>query len=275
MRYKLKALACILLCLTMLILSSCAPSWQYLRGEKQGIYPKTKDFPNTEWVCNEIDLNFYVFDYAEDIMTGIYTVDNISYRVVARFDWDMLDFDIYSDTLISVSKHSDSMVHYTQEPCAYIGTNYMYDKTTGAIVCSLRSCESVNGEVIPETLTFYQSGSIAQTPGIRWKAEEIPMFLDSFSDMPGYFRGEIIIEGKVNYVHAIEIGDNYYLLSIENGKINNLQHNTTSTLVYLYFEINGDRMTAKVDDEILWNSVAFPYWSYGGEPITFKSLSTE
>ena len=276
MRFKLKSAVCILLCLSILFLNSCVPSWQYLRGEKQGIYPKTEDFPNTKWVCNEIDLSFYMFAYAENTMSGIYTVDNVSYRVVAGFDWAELNFNIYSDTTVSVSEYSDSMVHRVQEgSCAYIYTSYTYDKATGSLVCSLDSCESVNGEVIPETLTFYQSGSIAQKPSIRWEAEEIPMFLEAYSDTPGYFQGEIIIDGVANYVHAIEIGNNYYQLSIENGKINNLKSNTTSVLIHLYFDIDGNRMIAKIDDEILSNPVEFTDWSYGGEPITFKSLSTE
>ena len=63
------------------------------------------------------------------------------------------------------------------------------------------------------------------------------------------------------------------MLSIENGKINNLRSGTTSPLIRLCFEITGDQIIAKVSDEYITNKVAFPYWQYDDVIITFELLS--
>ena len=212
--------------------------------------------------------------FGETTIVGSYVVDNESYRVVAAFEFGQFDFDIYSSTQITLSEQSESMVHCDRRSSGFIYSNYTFDEETKTIVCSLHNYKPVAGETIPETLTFNIVGSIAQNPDTRWYAQEIDMYLDSFSDVNGYFRGEIAIDGEKYYIHAFEIGnDNYFMLSIENGKINNLRSGTTSPLIRLCFEITGDQIIAKVSDEYITNKVAFPYWQYDDVIITFELLS--
>lgn len=248
----------------------------FLNKKEQGLYIDTSGFPNTKWVCRELDICFYMLDYDERYMIGTYTVGNESYRVVAVFEFDHLDFEIYSSTQISLSEYAKgdddiSMVHCDRVSCGYICTNYIFKNKT--IVCSLRNYQSVDGEAIPTTLTFDNTGFIAQDVAMRWSAQELDMYLDSFRDISGYFRGEIVVNGEKCYVHAFEIGNNnYFMLSIENGKVNNLRPGTTSPLICMYFEMYENKIVAKISDEYFSNSVAFPYWEYNNAPITFKPL---
>lgn len=267
-----KKVVCALLLLCTVLLSSCGPSLDFSNKKKQGIYPDTSDFPNTQWVCREIDMCFYMFSHEEDYLIGTYEVDDVSYRVVATFEFDELNFELYSFTEFSISDLSNSMVHCNRILDGFIYTKYSYDKNANTIVCSIQNFEGVNQEAIPQTLTFEKVGSIAQSPSMRWYSQEIDLYLDSFVDVNGYFRGEIVIGGENCYVHALEIGNNnYFMLSIENGKLNNLRVGTTSPLILMYFEITDNQIIAKVSDEYLSNPDAFPYWSFDGI-ITFKPL---
>ena len=165
------------------------------------------------------------------------------------------------------------MIHCERTSCGFIYTSYTFDKGTETIVCTLRNCDPVNGERIPETLTFDKVDSIVLSSNTRWQAQEIDMYLDAFSDVDGYFSGQISIKGERCYVHALEIGNNnFYMLTIENGKVNNLIPGTTSPLIYLYLEITDSYIIAKVSDEYLTNPAAFPYWPYDNVAITFNPL---
>ena len=277
MKGILKKSLCILLCLCLFPLYGCVPSFKFLNEKKQGKYPDTGDFPNTKWVCREINMCFYMLDYEERYMIGTYVVNDTPYRVVSAFEFDELNFDLYSTTQISPSEYSNGddntgMVHCERVSCGYMYTNYSYKNNT--IVCSLRGYQSVDGEVLPTTLTFDKTETIAQNAAARWYAQELDMYLDSFSDVEGYYRGEIGIGEKECYVHAFEIGNNgYFMLSIENGKVNNLISGTTSPLICMYFELHENQIIAKVSDEFVSNSLAFPYWDYTGATITFKPVS--
>lgn len=279
MKYSLRFLTCILLCLCMLLFHGCGPSPSYLKGKEQGLYPDTGDFPNTKWVCREIDLCFYMLDYAEDYMIGSYIVSGKSYRVVGIFAYDRLNFEIYSTTQIAPSElvsseDGEPFVHCERISCGSILTNYLYEN--GIIRCSLRNYQSVEGESIPSTLTFEKTETIAQNCTERWYAQELDMYLDSFSDVDGYFRGEIIIDDQKCYVHAFEIGNNnFFMLSIENGKINNLLSQTSSSLVCMWFEMCEDKIIAKISDDFVLHPEIYPYWNYNGADITFSKICVD
>ena len=259
----------VLLCFSVL-LSGCAPSLRFLHEKKRGKYPDTGDFPNTKWACQEIDLVIYMFDYSERYMVGTYSVKDVSYRVVATFEYASFNFIFYSSTEIAPSENDSSMVHCNQIPAGFLYTNYSYQKDTETIISSVVNCEQVDGETIPNTLTFQKAGTITQSKEMRWNAEELDMYLESFSDVDHYFRGEITIDGERCYIHAFEVGNNhYYMLSVENGKINRLKSGTVSPLVRMSFEISEDRIIATVSDECILRQEAYPYWG-DQKTITLK-----
>lgn len=271
----MKKTLCFFLCIWSLLLCGCAPSLKFLREKEQGLYPDTSDFPNTKWECRELDMYFYMLDYNEDYMIGVYTVDNVSYRVVGTFRFNQLSFEIFSHTQISLSEYKGdddiSMVNCERISCGYINTNYSYNDES--IVCSLLNYQPVDGEVIPTTLTFDKTESITKNVDTCWRAQELDMYLNSLTDVSGYFTGEIVINEEKHYIHAFEIGNNnYYMLSIENGKINNSIPRTTSPLICMYFEVHENQIIATISDEYIVSSVMFPYWEYNGATITFKPL---
>ena len=274
MKLKLIRSTCLLLLICIFTLSGCGPSSEFLSKQQQGLYPTTADFPNTKWVCKELDMFFYMFGYEENCMIGSYVVDDVSYRVVAGFEWSALNFEFYSSTNFSSSEFSEFMVDSNPISCGFIYTEYSYDKDANTIVCSIQNYDAVADESIPKILTFEKVGLIAQNPNMHWYSQEIDMYLNSFSDANDYYRGEVVIDGEKCYVHALEIGNNnYFMLSIENGKVNNLRPGTTSELIRMYLEITDDEIIAKVSDEYLSNTAAFPYWKYNGI-ITFKPQFT-
>ena len=262
---------CVLLSLNFIFFTGCGPSIDFLYKQKQGMFPTGMDFPNTRWVCRELDMVLNAFEYSED-MIGIYEVNSESYRAVARFEFAQIQISLYSYTDVSKSEFSNSMVSCEPILCGYICANYFFDKETETIVCSILNSMSVDTETIPQELTFKKDGVLQHKQELRWYAEELDMYLDSFVDVDGYFRGEIILDEKKHYVNAIEVGNNnYYVLSIENGKSNNLKPGTTSTLIYMYFKIEDDKIVATVCDGFLFYPEAFPYWLYGDMIITFTA----
>ena len=270
---KVRMFICFLLCASMLLLCSCVHSQKFLHDKEQGKYPTAANFPNTKWICNEIDLWFYMFDYDESYMIGEYTVNDKTYRAVGTFEFKELDFDIYSDTKITESKLDESVadksVSCERVDAGFIYTNYLYENDK--ITCSVRNCGSVDGETIPEVLTFENVGTIAESVANRWYSEELDMSLESFNDAEGYLRGEIMIDGNKCFVHALEIGNNnYFTLSIENGTINNLKSNTVSPFCRMYFEYTDNGIVAKVSEEVLSNAESFVYWEYDVRTVTFS-----
>lgn len=259
------------ICMSVILLSGCGLSAQFLRAREQGLYPDAGDFPNTKWRCREIDMDLYMFGYEEKYIIGTYTVSGNSYRVVATFIFDRFDFEIYSHTQVSKSEHSDAMLHCNRVSYGFISTKYLFDKDTGTIICSLLNYETANKENIPETLTFEKVGDIAQERDKCWYAQNPGMYLYSFNDVEGYFSGEISIAGEGHYIHAFEIGnDGYYMVSIENGKVNNLRPGTTSPLICVYLEKRGEEIIATVSDEYITNAIMFPYWTHNDVIITFN-----
>jgi len=272
----MKRIVSVILLLCFVFLCSCGPSLKFQWLEKRGFYPTAKDFPNTKWVCREMDMSIYMFDYDESYMIGTCKIEDVSYRVVAWFFYGSWTFELFSSTEILVSEHSTSMVNCNRLSFGHIYTDYRFDKGTNTIVCSNVNYDIINikEETIPQSLTFDKIGLIAQETNMRWYANEIDMYLDSFNDIDCFFRGEIVIDGKKCYIHALEVGNGaYFMLSIENGKVNNLLSGTTSELIYMSFEIKEDQIIAKVSDEYLTEPYRFGDWPYGDVIITFTPSS--
>lgn len=268
--YFVKAMrvATAFLVLFSLVLSLCACFRSLRIRKKQEERPLNK-FPDTTWVCRELDLKVDMI--ADCGIYGTYTTNEKEYRVLLDF-WGPSEmvFNFYLSTENSVSEYDPSLVHCSRVKAGKIDTDYFYDKDSGLIVCSVRS-HTLGNEPIPETLTFEQVGPFSPSPSIRWVAEELDLYLDSFSDAKGYFKGEIAIDGKRRKVQAIEIGnDKYYKLWI--GRV----------LAYLMFEISEDQIIATVTDEYRYDdyefSIQFPDWydNYKDvKTITFRPTPIE
>ena len=279
---KLKSLLslCMLLCVCILLLCSCflvpmGPDLDFQKKKEQGLYPTTADFPNTKWVCREIDLYFYMFDYGENTMIGEYIHNGVSYRVIAGFNFSVLDFDIISSTHVSESEYKiansqTSLIYCEPEYCGNINTEYIYKNET--IICSVRNYYPVESESIPSILTFDNVGIISQLPDTRWLCDELNMYIDSFCDTEGYYKGNITIDNKNLFIHAYEIGNSgYFEFAIQNGILNNFPKDTTSYLVSMYFEFYEDKIVAKITDDVLDN-LQNNYWPYQGDTLTFYKV---
>ena len=262
-----KVTAIILAIMICALLCGCVPSQDYLVKKEQGIYPDAGDFPDTKWQCREADIYFYMLDYSENYIVGEYNSEGKSYRVVGSFDFDQMDLYLYSSTEVSPSDH-EGFVRCERASFGHIYTRYSCENQT--IVCDVTdSSVGGNEQIIPDTLTFDKVGNIAENSAERWYSEELDMYIESFDDAPGYYKGKITIDGIENYVHAFEIGnENYYMFSIENGKINNLKSGTSSPFVCMRFEFVDGQIIATVSDEVVSRPYEFE-WTYENTTITF------
>ena len=154
-----KVIICVLLLFCFVFTTGCAPNADFLNKREQGMYPTTADFPNTKWICRELDMVLNVFELTE-YMVGTYKVNPESYRAVVSFEFDQIQINFYSSTDVSKSGNSNSMVHCEPILCGHIYGTYFFDKETETIVCSISNSMSVNAETIPQELTFEKVGVI-------------------------------------------------------------------------------------------------------------------
>ena len=238
----------------------CVLNREYAKGLREGKYPTASDFPDTRWDCRELDLVLYMIRGTG--MFATYTVNGQEYRgrLSRHVASPRLSFDFYSSTEKTVSEYDPALLYCEPVEAGFIYTFYEYDKETGLIVCKVYNSQSVDGETVPETLTFEKTGTFGETPKTRWVAEEIGLYLDSFSDIDGYFRGEITLGGEKQTVQAVEIGNgHYYKLSTSAGQ-----------QAYLSFAISEDRIVATRADTDGENE-----WDPDVKTITFRPAPVE
>ena len=221
--------------------------------------PFPDDFEGTKWVCREADIVFYALERGVVICT--YTVGETTYRG-----------NVYNSNrgrLILSAELYSSAARTGSRPFGYLNADYHYDEETGTLLLSdARLYERGGGGVpldFPETLTFDRAGTVAATPSAHWVADELDLYLDSFDDLPSYYRGEIVIEGEPSVAYAVEISPNRYRLSCEKGR-----------LIYLIFEVSEDMIVASVEgyewDEHDFKST-YPTWYqyfYDLNTVTFR-----
>lgn len=272
-RKKRTVYALITLCALFLASCGIGPSCSYERGREQGLYPYPSEFPDTQWVCRELDIRLNMFLYETVLTTGTYKTEDCCYRVVADIWMGTFDIQFYSTTNISASKLSDTTVQCEPVSCGFIKTLYSYDKDTDTIICSVRNYDMVDQKSIPQSLTFERVGNIAKNPVRRWYSPEIDMYLDAFSDADGYFKGEMTWNGEKCYVNAIETGNNnYYSLSIETNKMKPGISEMMAFMINMVFEISDDQIIAKVDDRYISSPLDFSNWPYGDKIIVFRPI---
>ena len=233
----------VLLCLTFSFCGCISFDSKYLLNRR---------FPNTIWTCRELDLVIYMVEECNDVMCGTYTVNGNEYRVRAGFLKDRYAFytNFYSSAEETVSEYDPELIHRNDynsyDRVGAIGAHVEYQEDTGLLVCTDVSYTPVDGETIPDTLTFEQVGPFTPTPKTRWVAEGLDLYLDSYSDAEWFFKGEITLDGEKYAVRAIEIGnDHYYELCCP--------IKGPGALLYLSLDISEDRIVATASDDLRYN----------------------
>ena len=258
----------------ILMLSLCGcPSPIYFLLDTAGYYPGTEKFPNTRWKCQEVDMYFDMFDCGELYMIGEYTVDDKTYRAVVYFFMGGVDVDLCASTdmLESTFLNEDGVAYKKCERnvIAELDASYLYKN--GVIVFErltvLSDFDIWHYE--GDTLTFEKVDAIAEEPSVRWRCEEIDMYIDSFSDTPGYYKGEITMDGEKVVVQGVELGNgNYYMFRL-NEKYNDVQGWNSDYLVCAFFEYTGGKIIAYITDEVCDSPLVYDNWTYSGTTLTF------
>lgn len=222
--------------------------------------PFPGDFEGTKWVCREADIVFYIPEGGSVI--GTCTVGETTYRgYVYNSNRGRLSLsaELYSPAARTGSR-----------PFGYLNADYHYDEETGTLVLSnarfRERGSDDNSPDFPETLTFDRVGNVVTTPSAHWVADEMDLYLDSFYDLPSYYRGEIVIDGETYPCYAFEVSPNRFWVECD-GK---------GGLIYLVFEVSEDKIVASVDDygreEYLFKAT-YPTWYryfYDLKTITFR-----
>ena len=273
MKLICKISASMLLVISLVLnLFSCAKickTNKYFKLKEAGYYPDTSDFPDTKWVCREVDMYFYMFDYGESTIIGEYTVGDKNYRVDIEIHNADMFFGFYSRTNVSMSSSKNESfsepVICEREEAGFLATEYIYENDI--ITCKIRNTDQSIWNYKGDTITFEKAGAISINPISKWYCEALDMYLIKYDDV--YYKGEIVVDNIINYVHAIEIGNSkYYQLSIENGKINNLKEKTVSPFVNMFFEQGENKIIATVTEECTNNRLTYEYWKT--DEITFE-----
>ena len=202
-------------------------------------------FPDSKWICRELDLVLYMIEGCD--MCGTYSVNGNEYRAVAGIKQirhkRVISIQFYASAEETVSEYDPELIYRSDERAGYISAHVDYQEDAGLLVCTDVSYTPVDGETIPETLTFEQEGPFTPTTKTRWVAEGLDLYLDSYSDAEWYFKGEITLDGEKRTVQAVEIGnDHYYAL-----------HYSTDGVLYLSFDISEDRIVATATDYLRHN----------------------
>ena len=260
MKKKTSCLAFVLFLFILFSLCGCGMQpIRYQILEPYGYYPETEDFPDTKWVCKEVDMWFYMFDYGEPWMIGEYTVDGETYPFRARFNLHYmhttLGFYFESpETNISFSESLD-----WEGPSSVTG-DYIYKDD--CLVFKISQSEASVWKYEGKTLTFEMEGTIANEPEARWRCQELDMYLDSFPDVENYYKGQLQMGDQTYDVSAIATpNDSNCLFKLA----------YKGDTVVMRFERKGDRMIATIVacETNEFEKECWQYWNYEDETLTF------
>lgn len=261
----------VLLLAVMLSSFGCGPSWQVQQLEEQGKLPTARDFPNTKWVCRELDMYFYTLDYGETTSVGELDIDGKKYRVDLTFSLGTVDIALRDSVSYLSDVYTNSKGARFQEIdltwCWSYHGSYIYENDILSFNLQVGS-EKITD--FPRSLTFEKVGLIAQHPDCRWYAEELDMYIESFSDAENYFEGEIVLNGEKSFLYSYEIGnDNVYVFSTYKQ-----DSFVGEELVILRLEYSEDgviKATPCIDEWYVDAPYSSRYedWSYQGRTIAF------
>ena len=258
--------ALILLCL-LALLCGCY-TMTLLRKGLNGELPDQWEFPQTKWVCRELDLVLYTTDFEQNYLFGTYVSGGTSYRVDAMIDesYESIDLRFYLTTNIYKRKNEADPTVYRCSRVSALGlicADYSYRKETDTFVLTCLETELDEGVTFPEVMTFDRAGTVAQTPEKRWVADELDLYLDAYSDVDVYMKGEITLDGKTYPVYAFETGNSdYYELYV---------NNSATYAVSMVFRFFDDRIEAIRNE----GGVMIEYWDPTLTRVTFRSAPIE
>ena len=260
--------AFVLLCL-LALLCGCYPL-KLLRKGLNGELPDQWEFPQTKWVCREVDLVIYMTDFEQNYMFGTYVVDGTSYRVDAMIDenYESIDLRFYLTTNIYKRKSEADPKTYrcSRVSVGLVCADYSYRKKTDTFVLTCGEVEldgDLRGMTFPEVLTFDRAEKVAETPKTRWVADELDLYLDAYSDVDVYMKGEITLDGKTYPVYAFETGNSdYYELYV---------NNSATYAASMIFRFSDDRIDAIRNDK----GVMEKYWDPNLTRVTFHPAPIE
>ena len=239
------------------------PSPKYQELKDKGYYPNTTDLKNTKWANDNI--YFYIFDYAERCIVGSIKIDNNEYRIVGIFEYGQLNFDLFSSSTEELSSYlnDNGEAYYKCNPIksGHLSMDYIYEN--GKIVCTVKSSDNTFYQK-GDKVTFEKISNISNVIDKSYECEELGMRINSFSDVHGYYKGEIVLDEQVYPIQAIEIGNsNYYKISIKN---NNMFSSTD--LVWMVFDEDNKNIVVKITDEhFIWVDNC---WEYTDVEYCFK-----
>lgn len=278
----LKSSVCLILVLS---LSGCVPLFI------QEIYESTvnpfepNNFKNTKWVCNELDMYFYITDFGSGWIWGEYTVNGQNYHFDGRVDEHEIDLNLHPTALIDicdsrfVDKNGNTYLHiddgYTMNLSSYLYFDIIYKD--GILECTVNSTDDYFWEEkYSETFTLEKKGECADKPQTSWKNEELNMSFGLYEDNT-YLIGEMIIREKKYKFQAYQSYDGIYefrLFRFEDNEdyVYDYRYSSTNTLplVKMRLEIRGDQLVAKVTDDHLIEASSYPYWNFAESEYIFQ-----
>ena len=245
-----------------------------------GVRRRTKkinpsNFPNTVWTCKEIDMVLYMIEGSMKDVVGTYTVNEKEYYLDAQYGpYTSVGFYVYSYSEKTVSENDPSLVRYKASFAGFFGGKMDYEDETGNLIVKVSNYEQNDAslpETFPEKLTFEKTGTFGKTPNTRWVAEELDLYLDSFSDTDKYYVGEIKIDGEPYRVYARDDGKYFQLVLIERKETSQQVFSIRHELVCLSFAVSDEEIVAtRVEGDF-----SEKYWNPDVKTITFHPAPIE
>ena len=136
-----QGICAVLVLFSLLSLAGCgAQPLKYEILEPYGYYPETKDFPDTKWVCKELDMWFYMFADGEQWMTGAYTAEDGEvhpFRAKFAYNYVQTDLAFYFETF-----EADTILFRSSEDDPpFIAGDYIYKDSSQSTIGYKRAGE--------------------------------------------------------------------------------------------------------------------------------------
>ncbi len=279
----LKITVCFVLILS---LTGCLPVILQSMYEDEVYAFQPNKFKNTKWVCNELDMYFYITDFGSGWVWGEYTVDGQKYRFDGSINENELNLNSSPTAQIDicdsrfVDKNGNTYLHiddgywdyYTGE---YVDFNILYKD--GILECNVSSSsDSFWNEVDAEIFTFEMEDKFAHKPQTTWKNQELNMNFGLYEN-GAYLIGEIVIKDKKFPFQAFQVCDGIYEFRIVKYEDNEnyiydhrYSYTATLPLVVMRLEKQGNQLVAKITDDHLFNAYDYPYWNFANSEYIFQ-----
>ena len=252
---KLRFLSFALIIFTVISMVGCASSNEESDLPEESLAIDISEVSGFKWVCREADMVFYTLDFGSTTVIGKYTKDGKDFRLVGKLDpYGMLDFGFYDSEDVG----SAPVAH------GFLYASYVYENDL--MVCSVSGLDGI--EFDKTALTFEKS-EINKTVKETLKCNEVDMVMSSFNEIDGYYKGEIVIDGKTCGFMAYEVCSGQYRFHIENGKVNDLTEGVSPLIDITLTEKDG-QLSGSVSNTTIEDKDSFPYWDFEKTSLSFN-----